>query len=75
MEIPAAHLELNDGKFLIDSLAFADQLDIEIDAGFDTFVLKETKGLGILEFIRADVSIPSAVVPDLRVLGKLFGLV
>jgi len=72
MEIPTAHLVLADGKFLIDSAAFAEQLEIEIKAGFEPFVLKETKGLGILEFIRAEVAIPSAVVPDLNVFGKLF---
>lgn len=72
MEIPAAHLVLRDGRFLIDSAAFAEQLEIAIHAGFDPFVLKETKGLGMLEFMRAEVDIPSAVVPDLNVLGKLF---
>lgn len=72
MEIPAAHLGLSDGRFLVDAEAIAEKLDIEIDAGFESFVLKETKGLGILEFIRAEVAIPSAVVPDLTVFGGMF---
>ena len=72
MEISEAILNVEDGRFLIDSEAFAEQLKINITAAFDPFVLKETKGLGILEFIRAEVAIPSAVVPDVTVFGSMF---
>jgi hypothetical protein len=72
MEIPAAELRLEDGRFLIDAAPFAEQIEGTVQASFRPFIPRGARGLRVLDFLAAEVSVPSAVVPDLDVFDPLF---
>jgi hypothetical protein len=72
MEVPSVALRLEKGSLRIDAAPFAEEIEGTVTARFRPFIPREAGGMRIFDSLAAEVSIPSAVVPDLDVFDPLF---
>jgi hypothetical protein len=72
MEVTEAALDLKGAVVTVEGDVLVHDVDLVVDAAFSPFMPKQTKGLGILEHFRGDVSLDGGRISDLAVLNAFF---